>query len=694
MNRMSQVHNASSLMKTSTDRPVDKGEVLEAKAAREQPSDRVATCCKGASTRFDQLGELIPAISARILQATSDTLDETILRALQEVLTSLGLGRGGLLEVDQDRGVARVSHAWYDLGVAEVPREIDLAQMLPWTYHQVVVLGKTVAKTSVDSLPPDAEADRRAFVQLGAKSTLAIPLSIGGRVPHIIVVHSMRESFVWPELFIQYLRLLGEVFVGALARRDMLRELEAYRTRLEVAAASAEAGLWELDLQSGDVWYTDKIRELLDLAPDDTITLADFLDKIHPEDRPRVTKAMRKAQNPGSSLQVEYRLLAPGDTPRWLMTQGQVQLNGNGEPRRLTGATLEITRLKEMEAKLQRQVREIDRLRDLLEQENRLLRSDAGIDAPKHRALGISPAMQKIKLQIEQVAKISSTVLIQGETGTGKEVIAQAIHQGSNRNKRLMITVNCAALPSALIESELFGRERGAYTGALSRQAGRFELAHGSTLFLDEIAEMPLETQAKLLRVLQDGSFERLGSPKNIKADVRIIAATNRNLAVEVDQGRFRRDLFYRLNVFPIHVPPLRDRVDDIPLLVWRFVGEFGQSMGRKVSQISDEDMERLTTYSWPGNVRELRNVIERAMIASTGNVLDLSGLDLGTPRAQRTRILPLAEMERQHIEHTLRQTGGKVKGTGGAAELLGLHPSTLYSRMRKLGMRWKPGKG
>lgn len=683
-------------MDTKTDRPIENRGAQEKLAAHERPADRVATCCKGAAIDFDQLGELIPSISRRILQATAEKLDETILGALHEVMTSLGLGRVGLLEVDQDRGVARVSHAWYDQGVAEVPREINLAQMLPWSYHQVVVLGKTVAKTSVDSMPPDAEADRRTFVQLGAKSTLAIPLNIDGRVPHIIVVHSMRESFVWPKQFIQYLRLLGEVFVGALVRRDMFRDLETYRMRLEVAAASAGAGLWELDLQSSDIWYTERVKELLDFAPGTpaVLTLADFFEKIHPEDRPRVTKAVRKAQHAGSVLQVEYRIPVQGDTPRWLMSQGRVQLNGNGEPRRLTGVTLDITRHKQMEAKLQQQVQEIDRLRDLLEQENSVLRNEAGINDPKHRALGISAAMQKIKVQVEQVAKIGSTVLIQGETGTGKELVAQSIHQCSDRHKRLMITVNCAALPSALIESELFGRERGAYTGALSRQVGRFELAHGSTLFLDEIAEMPLETQAKLLRVLQDGSFERLGCPKNVKVDVRIIAATNRNLAVEVDQGRFRRDLFYRLNVFPIDVPPLRERTDDIPLLVWRFIGEFGQSMGRKVRRISDEDMRRLTTYTWPGNVRELRNVIERAMITSTGNMLDLAGLDLGMSRVQPTEVLSIAAMERQHIERTLRQTGGKVKGSGGAAELLGLHPSTLYSRMRKLGVHTNIDKG
>ena len=297
--------------------------------------------------------------------------------------------------------------------------------------------------------------------------------------------------------------------------------------------------------------------------------------------------------------------------------------------------------------------------------------------------------MQRVQAMIEQVAATGSTVLILGETGTGKELVAQAIHQRSDRGKRLMVTVNCAALPAALIESELFGREKGAFTGALSRQAGRFELAHGSTLFLDEIAEMPIETQSKLLRVLQDGTFERLGSPVNLKTDVRIIAATNRNLAEEVEQGRFRRDLFYRLNVFPIVVPPLRERVEDIAMLVWRFVSEFGQSMGRKINKVARDDMARMEAYDWPGNVRELRNVIERAMITSTGTVLDLSQLALPSPvNSQPPARMTLEEIECRHIRETLKATRGKIKGRGGAAELLGLNPSTLYSRMRKLAIR------
>ncbi|WP_448875066.1 sigma 54-interacting transcriptional regulator [Desulfobulbus propionicus] len=248
-----------------------------------------------------------------------------------------------------------------------------------------------------------------------------------------------------------------------------------------------------------------------------------------------------------------------------------------------------------------------------------------------------------------------------------------------------MVTVNCAALPGALIESELFGREKGAFTGALSRQIGRFELAHGSTLLLDEIAEMSLETQAKLLRVLQNGTFERLGSPHNVTVDVRIIAATNRNLAEEVEQGRFRRDLFYRLKVFPIHVPPLRDRTEDILLLARKFVNEFGQKMGRKISHISSQDMEMLASYSWPGNVRELRNVVERAMITSQGDTLALSRRDLPQARPAPSSILTLEEAARRHIEETLKAIQGKIKSKGGAAELLGINPSTLYSRMRKL---------
>jgi transcriptional regulator with GAF, ATPase, and Fis domain len=287
---------------------------------------------------------------------------------------------------------------------------------------------------------------------------------------------------------------------------------------------------------------------------------------------------------------------------------------------------------------------------------------------------------------VEQVARTESTVLIHGETGTGKELLARAIHRISDRSARPMVKVNCAALPSTLIESELFGREKGAYTGALTRQVGRFEIADGATIFLDEISELPLELQVKLLRVLQEGQFERLGSSTTTEVDVRVIAATNRDLEKLVEQGAFRDDLFYRLNVFPIHVPPLRERREDIPQLVWSFIEEYSERMGKRIDSIPRRSMETLQHYAWPGNVREIRNTVERAMILCTGNVLRIEPPT--TPESKAFQNQTLEEVQRAHILQVLEQTGWKVRGKNGAAEVLGLKPSTLESRMSKLGIK------
>jgi transcriptional regulator with GAF, ATPase, and Fis domain len=277
-------------------------------------------------------------------------------------------------------------------------------------------------------------------------------------------------------------------------------------------------------------------------------------------------------------------------------------------------------------------------------------------------------------------------VLLLGETGAGKEVFAQAIHNLSPRQRRAMIRVSCAAIPSALIESELFGRERGAFTGALSRQIGRFEAAHGSTIFLDEIGDLPLEIQVKLLRVLQERTVERLGGNQSTKVDVRVIAATHRNLEQAVGDGTFREDLFYRLNVFPITIPPLRERLADIPSLVWTFVDEFSHTFGKKVDAISKESIEALQRYSWPGNVRELRNVIEREMIVATGSTLTVA-VPRPVASERHTSSSRLADIEVEHIRSVLDSCGWRVRGIGGAAERLGVKPTTLESRMARLGI-------
>jgi transcriptional regulator with GAF, ATPase, and Fis domain len=338
---------------------------------------------------------------------------------------------------------------------------------------------------------------------------------------------------------------------------------------------------------------------------------------------------------------------------------------------------------KRAELELRKTLTELTVLKEKLERENIYLREELTVRHSNERILGNSQPIKQVLRRIEQVADTDSTVLITGETGTGKELIAREIHRLSKRGDKQLIKVDCAALPTTLIESELFGRERGAYTGALSRQGGRFEVADGATVFLDEIGELSQEIQVKLLRVLEEGQFERLGSSKTITVDVRVIAATNRDLSKALREGRFREDLYYRLNVFPISVPPLRERATDIPSLVWHFVKLLSSKMGKRVTTIPREEMEALQRHQWPGNVRELSNVIEHSMILCKGPCLmvQLPGVQESGPAG----LQQLVEVERQHIIKVLRETGWRVKGRNGAAEVLNINPSTLRTRMKKL---------
>jgi len=347
----------------------------------------------------------------------------------------------------------------------------------------------------------------------------------------------------------------------------------------------------------------------------------------------------------------------------------------------------EIEERRQAEASLSQALSEIETLKDRIEAENSYLRQEIIL---KHRfadILGQSDGLKYVLYRAEQVAPLNTTVLILGETGTGKELIAAAIHDLSPRKDRPLITVNCAALPGNLMESELFGREKGAFTGADTRQIGRFEVANGSTLCLDEIGELPLELQAKLLRVIQHNEFERLGSSQTIKVDVRIVATTNRNLEEEVHQGRFRQDLYYRLNVFPITVPPLRQRKDDIPLLVQAFVARYARKVGKQITSIQKETMKALQDYPWPGNIRELESIIERAVILCPGPALQLADKLEIAFLPFSAGMNTLEEVERNQIVKTLLQTQWRIEGKDGAAAILGLNPSTLRARMHKLGI-------
>jgi formate hydrogenlyase transcriptional activator len=352
---------------------------------------------------------------------------------------------------------------------------------------------------------------------------------------------------------------------------------------------------------------------------------------------------------------------------------------------------------------------EIANLKARLEKENIYLREELRAEHNFEEIVGNSPALLKVLRDVEQVAPTDSTVLIYGETGTGKELVARAIHSRSLRSSRALVNVNCSAISAGLVESELFGHVKGAFTGALDRRIGRFELANGGTIFLDEIGELNLETQVKLLRVLQEREFEPVGSSRTMRVEVRVIAATNRNLREAVDAGRFRADLFYRLNVFPIEIPPLRERRSDIPKLVAFVLSRVSKRLGKKIEGVSRESMENLLNYPWPGNIRELQNVIERAVIVSAEPIIRLDRdlipvTDAKAAEAHGTRskptdpesaasLLTLSEVERNHILAALQKAGGKIEGSNGAAKILDLHPNTLRHRIQKLGIRATPSR-
>jgi transcriptional regulator with GAF, ATPase, and Fis domain len=403
--------------------------------------------------------------------------------------------------------------------------------------------------------------------------------------------------------------------------------------------------------------------------------------------------------NGGDEYYDEFRICRPDGKVLWLSSKGGLVRATDGRPERMLGVNIDITERKLAEESLKSALAEVRQLRDQLHAENVYLQEEIRVASNFDEIIGRSKALRKVLTQAEQVATTDTTVLILGETGTGKELLAHAIHKLSPRHKRPLVKINCAALPAPLIESELFGHEKGAFTGAAARRPGRFEIADEGTIFLDEVGELPLDLQAKLLRVLEEGEFEQVGSSRTINVDVRVIAATNRNLAEAVHQGTFRSDLYYRLSVFPITVPPLRDRREDIPTLVTHLVKQMSSKLGKRIDAIPKDVMATLSNYSWPGNVRELRNVIERATIITRGPKFMLADrLEDSTPESEYHEIdtgellgdgdsETLAQSEYNLILRTLKKVHWRIEGPSGAAELLRVHPSTLRSRMKKLGI-------
>ena len=447
---------------------------------------------------------------------------------------------------------------------------------------------------------------------------------------------------------------------------------------------------WEADAKTWQFTYIGpQAGELLGYAPEQWYAKNFWAEHIHPEDKEWTIDFCMKSSAACKDYEFEYRMLAADGRIVWFHDLVSV-VSENGKPKLLRGFMIDITERKLAEAERQKSYSEIKRLKEQLQAEATYLREEISSEHDFHEIIGNSDALLYVLNRVESIAPTDTNVLILGETGTGKELFARAIHDKSRRKDSAFVKINCATLPKGLIESELFGHEKGAFTGAVAVRRGRFELAKGGTIFLDEIGELPLELQPKLLRVLQEGEFERLGSEKTQKIDVRVIAATNRELNLEVREGRFRQDLFYRLDVFPITIPPLRERLDDLLVLAEHFVSKFSKKLGKHVDRVSQATLATLKNYHWPGNIRELENIIERAMVASPGSVLRLVD-DLQSPMEQRVVSYTeqtLEEVERKHITQTLEKVNWRIEGDAGAAKILGMHPSTLRNRLLKLSIR------
>src|SRR5262245_27296120 len=478
-----------------------------------------------------------------------------------------------------------------------------------------------------------------------------------------------------------------------LEREKGERALAETEDRLRYMADSVPEVIWiaELEPEERIVYTSPSFEEVWGFPLEDLYRNPRlWAEAIHPEDRDRVLRAYSDwiAGAEASYQDVEFRVVRPDGTRRWVHEHGVLSFDEQGKPIRVSGISTDITERKEAQQELERAFAKIQALKDRLQWENIALREEVEETSMFEEIVGVSAPLQAVLAQVSRVAPTDSTVLITGETGTGKELMARAIHKRSRRSDHALVSVNCAATPPSLIASELFGHEKGAFTGALQRRQGRFELADGGTIFLDEVSELPEETQIALLRVLQEREFERVGGSGPIRTDVRVIAASNRNLDEAVARGEFRADLFYRLNVFPLEMPALRERREDVPLLVEYFTHRYARRMGKKIRLIDKSSLELLRSYDWPGNVRELQNVVERAVILCQGGALEINETWLRrstSPEVQPAIRIRRQGADREIIERALIDSGGRVSGPRGAAKRLGIPRSTLESRIRSL---------
>ncbi len=635
--------------------------------------------------------EMLSTLSARFVNLPPDQVDCEIRREWETIASQLEVDRAGLFEISPSTEMLTAFHSVTSSDIAAPPSEIDWSRYT-WA-REKIYNGEMIMFSHPDELPDETGAEKDYFRSQGVLSGVLIPLAAGQLTLGVLTMAMLRHRREWPEGLTRRYRLVAEVFANAMARK---RSDEALLQNKKFTRSILDCLEYHLAVVDHEGNILDVNESWMQFARENNARCLDpiavggnyfeVFRRSAANGSELAQTALEGIQSVAEGVNEQFGMEYPCGSPtekRWFwmkvipfrMSRGGVIIT-----------YIDITERKLAETALQGAYTEIEHLKNQLEAESHYLQEEIRLEHNFTNIIGNSAAFQYVLFKVKQVAASDTSVLILGETGTGKELVARAIHSASLREKRPLVKVNCAALPANLIESELFGHERGAFTGAQAR-LGRFEIADGGTLFLDEIGELPLDLQAKLLGVLQDGELQRLGSSRTIKVNVRVLAATNRNLQNEMRKGQFREDLFYRLNVFPITVPPLRERVEDISLLASFFTQRASKRLGKSIDQIPASLMKTLQDYSWPGNVRELENVIERAVIASSGSKLRLADELKLPPRDLPAVSKTMQDVELDHITRVLEQTNWKVSGKDGAAEILGLKRNTLLARMKKLGI-------
>lgn len=693
-----------------------------------------------------QLKELLFELSAKLISVPPSDIGREIENGLKLIGEYWDFDRITLTEFADDVKEVHITHSYTASGISEAPlKKID--EGIPWIIARLRHGERLLLSKLPDDLPDEAITDRRYCLKEDLKSALALPVKIGPSTLGGLFLASLHRQRQWDSESVQELYYLAEILASALERMrasEQIHELIDFGNLLSEISATyinlprdrydkvikndlgrvgrllkADRCIFYSVARDGKHFRFDPAFIWWPEEDNEEIKVLDAYRENHPDFLGNFQYAFDRWKR-GNVLLYNRLDELSNDTGRFKATLAKFGVKSYlSVPISVAGATvgaMVITTLrkyrvwsedliqrirligeifanglmrKRNEEKIQLALSEIKQLKEQIEADYLYLSEEIKLEHNYGEIVGQSQALQRILVKVNQVAPTDAPVLLLGETGTGKGLIARSIHNASKRSDRPLIQVNCAALSPNLIESELFGHEKGAFSGAVNRRVGRFETAHGTTLFLDEIGELPLELQPTLLRVLQDGEFERVGGSRTIKTDVRVIAATNRNLEKEVEEGRFRPDLWYRLNVFPIFVPPLRERLEDIPLFVSWFVDKYGKWIGKKFKRVPQKNIKALQRYAWPGNIRELENLIERSVITSPEGHLQM---EIPAPTGFHPNpTMSLQEVEREHIVSVLDSAKWKIEGVDGAASKLGLKPSTLRFRMKKLNIHRVP---